>query len=269
MNRRLGLAVLVIAMVVAACGRQVTGLNTPGGGSIASGTMLIRVNIAGTLDFNDYKYLIVFNTSGTGGEPFPQAYSNGFQNYSYSLLFASPTGTIGIQNPIAQLLQYYLNPGTTSGLQTYNVIIPTQSLTFTPNSNGQGNQFSVQFERQLLDQPSVSGSAAPGSSPGASASPVASGSASPAGSPAAAGSPTPVALATNAAQVNWYINFIVTDANGVPVDSMGTGGATDTSYSLEINTSQAQTINYTKPAGAVAPNSPNEQLTGFTLINSP
>jgi hypothetical protein len=263
MNRRLGFAVLVIAMVVAACGRQVTGLNTPNGGSIASGTMLIRVNVAGTLDFNNYKYLIVFNTSGTGGEPLPQAYANGFQNYSYSLLFAAPTGSQGVQAPLAQLLQYYLNPGTTSGLQTYNVIIPVQSLQFTPNENGLGSQFQVQFERQLLDQPSVTGSAAPAGSPVASPSP------SPGTTAAPKASATPAALPTNASQVNWYINFIVTDSSGVPVDSMGTGGATDTSYTLEVNTSQAQTINYTKPAGAVVPSSPNEQLTGFSLINQP
>jgi hypothetical protein len=227
--------------------------------------MLIRVNVAGTLDFTDYKYLIVFNTSGTGGEPLPQAYANGFQNYSYALLFAGPSGVASVQAPTVQLLQYYLNPGTTSGLQTYNVIIPVQSLQFTANSNGLGNQFQVQFERQLLDQPSVTGSAAPVSS----ASPVASPSPSPSGSVGPVASPTPTPIPTSPAQVNWYINFIVTDASGVPVDSMGTGGATDTSYSLEINTSQAQTINYTKPAGAVAPANPNEQLTGFTLINSP
>jgi len=268
MKRRLGLAVLVIAMMVAACGRQVTGLNS-GGGSIASGTMLIRVNVAGTLDFADYKYLVVFNTSGSGGEPLPQAYANGFQNYSYALVFAATNGAANIQNPTPQLLQYYLNPGTTSGLQTYNIIIPTQSLTFIPNENGLGSQFEVQFQRQLLDQPSVTGSAAPAASPSASASPVAAGSPSPGASVAPGTSPTPAGLPTSAAQVNWYINFIVTDANGVPVDSMGTGGATDTSYQLEVNTSQPQTINYTKPAGSVAPANPNEQLTGFTLINAP
>jgi hypothetical protein len=250
-------------MVVAACGRQVTGLNTPGGGSIPSGTMLIRVNVAGTLDFTNYKYLIVFNTSGSGGEPYPQAYVNGFQNYSYALLFAGPTGSIGYSAPTPQLLQYYLNPGTTSGLQTYNVIIPAQSLQFVANSNGNGNQFQVEFNRLLLNQPSVTATAGPVASGSPAASP------SPGTSSAPAGSPTPVPLATTAAQQTWNINFIVTDATGVPVDSMGTGGATDTSYSLQVNTAQAVTINYTKPSGAVIPSNPNSQLTGFTLINAP
>jgi len=266
MNRRLGLAVLIIAMVVAACGRQVTGLNAPNGGSIPSGTMLIRVNVAGTLDFTNFKYLIVFNTSGTGAEPYPQAYVNGYQNYSYALQFAGPTGSVGVTNALPQLLQFYENPAT-SGLQEYSPPIPVQSLLFTPNENGSGNQFQVEFVRLLLNQPSVVATAAPG----ASASPVASPSPSPvsSGSPAASSSATPFPLNTTAAQQSWYINFIVTDANGVPVDSMGTGGSTDTSYTLLVNTAQAQSINYTKPTGAVVPANPNSQLTGFTLINQP
>jgi len=252
-------------MVVAACGRQVTGLNSPNGGSIPSGTMLIRVNVAGTLDFTNFKYLIVFNTSGSGAEPYPQAYVNGYQNYSYALLFAGPTGSVGVTNAVPQLLQFYLNPAT-SGLQEYSPPIPVQSLQWSANANGTGNQLQVEFVRLLLNQPSVVATAAPA----ASASPVASPSPSPGSSaPPASGSPTPFPLNTSAAQQSWYINFIVTDSSGVPVDSMGTGGATDTSYSLLVNTAQVQNINYTKPTGAVIPSNPNSQLTGFTLINQP
>jgi len=252
-------------MIVAACGRQVTGLNAPGGGSIASGTMLIRVNVAGTLDFTNYQYLIVFNTSGSGAEPYPQAFINGFQNFSYALDFSGPTGAAGIANPTYTLLQYYENP-TTPGLQAYRPPgIPPQDVQFVPNVTGAGSEFQVAFNRLILNQPPVvkTGSPAASASPATTALP----------SPAASGSPTatstPFPLQTTPAQQTWSINFIVTDANGSPVDSMGTGGASDTSYSLQVDTARAVTINYTKPAGAVAPANPNEQLTGFTLINAP
>ena len=174
------------------------------------------------------------------------------------MIFAGPGGAAAA----TQLLQYYLLPGTTSGLGTYNIIIPVQSLQFQQNFNGSSNQFQVEFNRLLLDQPSPTGSSTV-ASPSPSSSPIAGASPSP------AGSETPLTLATSAAQQTWNINFIVTDANGVPVDSMGAGGATDTSYSLAVNTTQSQTINYTKPLGAVVPSNPNAQLAGFTLINSP
>jgi hypothetical protein len=249
MNRRLGLAVLVIAMLVAACGRQVTGLNQPSG--IPAGKMLIRVSVAGVLDFTNYKYVIVFNTSGNGNEPYSNAYQSGFLNYSYALIFAGPTGLVS-----SQLLQYYLLPGTTSGLGTYNIIIPVQSLNFVQNDNGKGNEFQVTFNRLLLDQPSPTGGSAT-SAPGASPTPSPGSSA------------TPVELPTTAAQESWNINFIVTDQNGVPVDSMGIAGAQDVSFNLSVNTTQAINTTYTKPIGSTVPSSTNAQLTGYTIINSP
>jgi len=249
MVRRLGFwAVLVIAMVVAACGRQVTGLNQPSG--IPSGEMLIRVRVAGTLDFTNFKYVIVFNTSGNGNEPYPNAFQTGFLNYSYSLIFAGPSGLA-----TTQLLQYYLLPGTSSGLGYTSISIPVQSLNFVANDNGLGNEFQVIFNRLLLNQPSPTGSATTVPTAGPSPSP--------------GSSATPSVQATTAAQETWNINFIVTDVNGVPVDSMGVNGVQDTTFNLPVDTTQPQNLSYTKPSGSTVPQSINAQLAGYTLINSP
>lgn len=240
MNRRLGLAVLVIAMMVAACGRQVTGLNTPGGGSIPQGQMLIRLNVVGTLDFVNFTYVIVFNTSGTGGEPYSQALATGLLNYSYSFAFGG--GSSGQEI----FTQYFANPGTTASINHRNLTIAPELFQFQPNFSGLTSQFQVQFFRSLLDQPN----------PTATVAPTATGS--------------PVPNPTTTAQQSWYINFFVTDSTGNVVDSMGPNGSTDTTYNLLINTTQSQNINYTKPTGGTVPaDGPNAQLAGFTLLNTP
>lgn len=266
MIRRLGLAVLVISMVLAACGRQVTFPKAgTSNGTIPSGQMLIRFRTVAPQDYANVRYVIVFNTSGNGQEPFPQANQTGFQNYSFSFVVGGPNGLVGLP----QLLQYYIAPGSSAGIQTIGISIPPNLVQFIPNSggNGQGGEFQLTFSRALLYGVNPGGTGVPG---------AASPSANPSPTPAVAATSVPTATATlnplvaptSAAQQAWNINFVTTDQSGLPIDSMGLGGATDTSFSLNVNTTQVISTTYTKPQVARL-NNQAAQISGYQLINSP
>jgi len=251
MFRWLGLAVVVVAMLVAACGRQVTGLGAAGAGSIQPGHMLIRFRVAGPLDFTNVQYLMVFNTSGNQIEPYPQANLTGYLNYNFALVVG---GTQYTSQPL--LFQYYLAPGTTSGIQLFRITIPPQLINYVPNSGGNptgGGEFTINFDRSLMY----------GVNPG--------------GTPTPAAGPTPTAVATfapnvaptTAAQHVWAINFITTDPGGVPIDSMGIGGATDTTFSYTVDTTQSVDNTITKAVGTSTVQTLSAQLQGFEVINAP
>ncbi len=270
MYRWLGLAVVIVAIILAACGRQVTGLNAPNGGdnSIQSGHMLIRFRVVGQLDFTNVQYLIVFNTNGNQVEPLPQAYLTGFANYSFALVVG---GNQAASQPL--LFQYYLAPGTASGLSVIRVTIPPQLINYVPNSGGNpsgGGEFTINFDRSLLYGVNPGGSptpTAPVITPTATATPL------PNASPtvAASASPTlnPNVQPTTAAQHVWAINFITTDPSGVPEDSIGLGGPTDTTYANSIDTTQFIDKIYTKPVGSGTLGNGSAQLQGYEIINSP
>ncbi len=261
MYRRFGLAVMVVAMVLAACGRQVTGLNAPGGGdnSIQAGHMLIRFRVVGQLDFTNVKYLIVFNTTGTQAEPLPQAANTGFRNYSFAFAIGG-----GAYASLPLLFQYYLAPGTASGIQLFNITIPPQLINYVPNSGGNplgGGEFTINFDRSLLYGVNPSGSPTPTA--------VATATPATAATPVASATLNPDVQPTTAAQEVWAINFITTDPTGVPIDSMGLGGPTDTTFSFTVNTTQFVDKPYNKPAGTGNVANPGAQLQGYEVINSP
>ena len=75
-------------MAAAACGRIVTVPKTgSNGGLVPSGDMFVRYRVAGFLDFNTLRYLIVFNTSGNGITPLASTLNTSFLNYSFILIF--------------------------------------------------------------------------------------------------------------------------------------------------------------------------------------
>ncbi len=256
MYRWLGLAVAVVAMVLAACGRQVTGLNAPGGGdnSIQAGHMLIRFRVAGPLDFTNFQYLMVFNTTGNQVEPLPQANLTGYANYSFALVVGGNQFT---SQPL--LFQYYLAPGTASGIQLFRITIPPQLINYVPNSGGNptgGGEFTINFDRALLYGVNPGGTTP---TPAAAATPTA----------AATATLNPNVQPTTAAQHVWAINFITTDPSGVPVDSMGIGGPTDTTFVYRVDTTQFVDNNITKAVGTGTVQNPSAQLQGFEVINAP
>jgi len=238
MLRWFGLVVLVGGLMLAACGRQLTGLGAPDSGSIQPGEMLIRFRVAGQLDFTHVTYVIVFNTSGNGMEPYPSTLLSGFSNYSFALVVGGNTNA-----SLPLLFQYYLAPG---GLQKIPIVIPPQLINYVPNSGENpsgGGEFTITFARTLLYSVPAQTSA------------------------------QPIAQPTTLAQHVWSINFITADPNGsppgIPVDSMGIGGPTDTTFRYQVDTTRAVDNVITKAAGTPTVQNPSAQLQGFEVINSP
>ncbi|GAC1413398.1 MAG: hypothetical protein NVSMB64_23660 [Candidatus Velthaea sp.] len=214
-------------MVLAACGRQVTGLKTTGGGSntIEPGKMFIRFQTVGPQDYTTFQYVIVFNTTGNGQEPFPQAFLTGFLNYSFAFVVGGPTGALAQ----AQLLQYYLAPGTSSGIQSIPVQFASQNVQVTPNTGpGSFGEFTIKFDRLLLY-------GRPGLTPPPIVTPTPS--ATPTGAtptPSASTTPIPNVGPTTAPQTNWTINLVTVDPPGRPIDSLGLSGNIVTSVNCEV-----------------------------------
>lgn len=231
--------------------------------------MLIRFNVQQAMDFTNYTYAIVFNTSGVGGTPYANTqFQGGFLNYSYGWFVGGAFGTV--QSPPV-LVQYYVTPGNASQASTQQIVVPLNLATLTLNSNGQNTQFTLLFNRGLLDRPPIATSApsptpAP-TSTGASPTPTATG-ATPTPSPSGGNSCS--TLYTYICDV-WYVNFFVLDRNGVPLDALGLNGRNDTTFSLPLptNTSFDFVQQLSVPAGAVQSGSGASQITGGEIQNNP
>jgi hypothetical protein len=91
----------------------------------------------------------------------------------------------------------------------------------------------------------------------------------PGGTPAPSSTLSPIGQPTTAAQHVWAINFITTDPNGVPIDSMGLGGATDTTFSYRVDTTQSVDNSITKAIGTGNVGNISAILQGFEVINAP
>lgn len=129
-----------------------------------------------------------------------------------------------------QLFEYV---APTSGAPTVAVQLfyTPQQVIFTQNSNGQNTEFTILFARSLF-----SGIATP--------APVVS--------------------------TSWFYNFFTTDTSNNPLDALGIGGASDTSYQggpLAVNTVFDTIV--TVPAGAVQASTPAAQIAGGELVNTP
>jgi hypothetical protein len=235
MFRWLGLGVVVGGLMLGACGRQETGLEAPGAGSIQPGWMLIRNRVAGQLDFTNVEYWIVFNTSGNGIEPYPALLMSGFKNYNYACIIG---GSASATQPL--LRQFYLAPSV--GLAAATIVLPVQDYIYIPNSGGNpqgGGEFTLEFDRRLMVEPN----------------PL---------------QPLVTPTATPAAQSVWAINFITTDPLNNPIDSMGLGGASDATFTQGVvNTAQSFDLTYTKPSGSSTVQNSSAQLQGFEIINAP
>lgn len=266
MIRKFGFSILVMALIVSACGRQVTpnphGVASNG---IPAGFMQVKFRTAQPLDYANVTYDIVFNTSGVGKTPYPNCAQTNCQNYSFEFVVGG-TGT-----SVSPVLLQYISQGTGNLAQVVQIVyIPGTDLIFNSNSNGQGNEFSITFNRGLFNGLLGTRMTPP---PSPSASPIASASPSSSSSPTAAPTSTPQPSYSNV----WYANFFTSQVDtsqpyhvGAPYDSLGVGGASDTSYiSPAYNVDTEFDTIITATIGGNLPAVPAAQIAGGEVLNAP
>lgn len=271
------------ALLVAACGHQVTpepSLN--GQGNNLTGSILIRFRTVGMMNPSMYDYQIVLDACG-GNTPYPNPNTTTYLAYTFS--FNVGTSPFGVSTTFPILLQYIVTPGTQNQLNPQIVRTSVSEATLTPNDNGQGNEFTLVFPRALLNAP-LGPSALPCSSSLVSPAPVpvsptptstATSTTSPpvpsptGTSPSPSPSPTGTSPAapTNLANT-WKFNFFTINASsGQVLDSLGTGGPTDTSYNQAVidttTTNQTPIIKQTDITGA--PSDPAAAIAGGEIDN--
>jgi len=267
MIRKLSLLVLATALIVSACGRQVTPDRAGvGPGGLNSGFIQIKFRTLAPLDYTNVTYIIAFNTTTDGGTPYV---SNGNQaknwlHYSYWIIVDAHAAAT-----LLPTVQQFITPISGSGQAgptspvTLNGINPAQ-LILNPNSNGQGTEFTITMSRVLFNgtvTPSPGPTDTPSPTPtptpvGATPSPTPSGSPSPA--------PTPTPLYSNV----WYWNFF-TQTGGGTVDAFSTnaGGIGDNQFSIPFDVSTTFDLVQNANTPGITPAS--AQITGAEFINAP
>lgn len=280
MLRRSALVTFACAIVVvAACGRQVTPDPTfTNVSSNLAGRMVVRFRTNGPLDFTRYTYAIVVDTCG-GKTPYPNAFATTFNDYSFSFLVGGANGTA-----LPALVQYIITPGASNSLNPQAVPLGASTTQLVLNSNQQNTEFQLTFVRQQLDNPlrvaqpcpnitpAPVGATSPTISPGTSPTATATATATPNATPVASATPVPgvpFPQPTTFAQQFWYFNFFTIDnATRTVQDSLGIGGAQDTSYDgIGINVDVTNQYPIFKPSGSTRPSDPAAQLAGGEIDN--
>jgi hypothetical protein len=252
--RRVVMGVVVAAMMMLpGCGRQVTGLNVAGNGVVQPGYTLVRFETAGQLDFQNVSYLIVFNTSGNGQQPYAQGFNTNFTNWSAYFIVG---GGAGFANAPG-LEEVYQNPASNTP-QSFNVIYPTSILNFQPTIPTGNSQygFQISFNRCLLDL----------SSPTTTSTPT----------PAPTTSPTldcPPFINTSIGAV-WNVSLFTLDRTLTPIDSLSTSGPAGTDYTFSYNVTQtipsgSNSGQFFKPANNTTVNNPAAEIVGIEIFNTP
>ncbi len=203
--------------------------------------MQIKYRTADTMDFQNVRYFIVFNTSGDGREPYANAFQNGYADYSFAFVVGGSGGAVS--QPA--LFQYIQNSGTG---QVTAIAVPytTQQVQLVPNSDGNNREFTLLFSRNVFLNAF-----------GPSASPTSSAPASP--------------MVTASPANVWAVNFITTALDNTPLDALGPNGKNDTSYLLRLDVSTPFDViqPLTVPIGAPQAGNSHAQLTGGEIINVP
>lgn len=267
MIRKLSLLVLATALIVSACGRQVTPDRAGvGPGGLNSGFIQIKFRTLAPLDYTNVTYVIAFNTTADAGTPYARNgnTANNYLHYSYWIVVNSNSVATGLPT-----IQQFVTPisGTGQTGPKYAATLPgilgTQ-LMFNPNSNGQGTEFTITMSRALFN-----GLITP--SPGPTGTPSPTPTPTPAGStptPTPSGSPTPAVTPTPLYSNVWSWNFFTQSAGGT-VDAFSTSaaGAGDTSYSYPFDVSTAFDIVQNANTTGITPAS--AQIIGAEFINAP
>lgn len=227
--------VLVTAFIVAACGRQVSP-NPPGlgAGGALPGYMIVKFDIAGTFNFANYQYWTVFNTSGNGLTPLTNPQQSNWSAYSAALLASGQGGATS-----SNVIQFLKNSNPAIPPTFIRIITTPQQFQYIPNDNGTNTEFQITFQRSLF----IPRFASPSPSP----------------------SPPPHI---------WLFNAFTTQATVqnqlVFLDSMGSGGPTDTTFvspQLDINTCFDQV--FYKQQDINPPSDPAAQIVSVEIANNP
>jgi hypothetical protein len=223
--------------------------------------MSVTFRVQQAFNFPTDSYAIVFNTSGNGVTPLPETLSNNYAGYSMAIIVGGASGSVTAQ------AFYYYRPASTAQLPVlYPIGATPQQLILQPNSNGLGTAFTVTFSRDLARFNLATTSPTTSATTSATASPTSSGSAS----------PTPTGSGVGVGN-DWNFNFFVVSGSVVQgesagaltiLDSLGSGGPTDTSYqspSLDVATA------FDTSFQAIVGNHPSipDALAGGTIANDP
>ncbi len=228
--------------------------------------MSVKFRVQQPFNFQTYSYLIVFDTFGDGLTPRANGTTTGFPGYSFGIVVSGN----GSGTPTANLYQYARPNGPGTAPQLFGLQPTAQQFIFYPNTNGQGTEFTVTFQRSLFA--GISFTATPSASPtsssstGPTPSPCPTSSTSPCPSPSGSTSPGDI----------WHFNFFtatgsVAQQNLLPVDSLGSvpSGANDTSYtSPALDTTTSFTLPIVPITGPHAPEGP-DTITGGEIDNNP
>jgi len=251
--RRLREAVLVAVMIVlSGCGHQVTGLNSPNGGSVVpSGYTEIQFETNAQPDFANYKYLIVLNTNGDGHAPYALGYNSNYTDWSFAFFFGGGQGVASA--PI--IYQYFTDSSQPSGVNKRVLGYATGTLTFNllPVTGQAAYGFYIQFNRCLLDYPSpINNSGVP----------------TPAPTSHPAGTSCPPFYYVPA--TTWVMNMFSIDNTDTVVDSLG-NGPSDTSYpGFTIDTTAVLNgKSYIKPVTGTGPQNPAAAIYGVVVFSTP
>ena len=238
--------------------------------------MYLRFRVQSTLNFSNYYYVVVFNTTGNGQTPYAASFAT-FTNYSFALVF----GGTSISGASYQLLQV-VNSGTSAGFVPRNIPIQTQYVTqFNPNSDGTGNEFTFTFNRFMIltvTNP-VGATPIPTSTPSAVPSATATPSPNPSASASASPSPTPTPTPPSGqptispgTSTLWALNFFTTDPNFNPIDAIANIGVQDVSFNTYvIDTTASFDIPVSKPVpdSLDVISDPSSNVIQTEVINTP
>jgi len=139
-------AISVVGLSVCACGRQVTP-NPPGlgAGGAPPGYVALFFDVAQPFNFTNYEYMFVFNTSGSGVTSSTDTVQTNWAGYRIALIARGNAGASS-----AELVQF-VPPKAGKGPPGWLLLHTTpQQLSYNPDSNGAGTEFSMIVEKSVL-----------------------------------------------------------------------------------------------------------------------
>ena len=231
MVHRIGFVITVIAALLAiACGRQVTpnpeGL---GPGGAPPGYIAVFFNTQAAFNFSNYKYFVVFNTTGNGVTPSTDTVQTNWAGYSYALI-ALGNGISTYAEPV----MFRVSPSNPHIPPYWQVLYPTpQQFSYNFNANGTGSEFSILAQKRVLASPMPS--------------------------------PSPT---SNVWTFNAFTAQATNQGPWTFYDSMGAGGPTDPQYvSPKLN--MLQCFDNTYFASNFVPPDPAAQIVSVEIANNP